>query len=298
MMPIDDSTDPDLLLLVVRIRVARQAAAAVEEFLWTLDPGAVGHVVAGDEAELTVTLPAGTVAGLGGSLAAFLGEAGLDTPVTVATVAYREEDWLNAYRQEFEPIFIRDRLVVAPTWWEAPLPAGGVTLRIDPQMAFGTGHHPTTHACLEWLVRRADALGSMPGGLIDAGCGSGLLAIAAHHLGFAPVVAIDNDPVACATTRDNAVANDAAAIRVIDGDLATAPLPTVPTLVANLTAGTIMQLFPVLAGHVTAAGQIYLAGILPEQEETLTSAIRHWGWQIGERHLGDGWLSLAVQPGP
>jgi len=296
MVLMNDSPAPEPTLLIVRIRVARWAAEAVEEFLWTLDPGAVGHVVHGEVAELHVTLPAAAADGIERRVTAFVHDTDLATPVTVTTTPYREEDWANAYRQEFDPIFVGERLTVAPTWWEASLPPGRVTLRIDPQMAFGTGHHPTTLACLEWLVRRAVALGSSPGGLIDAGCGSGLLAIAAHHFGFAPVVAIDNDPVACATARHNAAANDAAAIQVVDGDLATAPLPTVSTLVANLTAGTIAQLFPRLAAQVTADGQIYLAGILAAQEAVVVAAIAGHPWRVAERHLTDDWLGLALHP--
>jgi len=241
-------------------------------------------------------LPAAANDNLHRRITAYLRDVGLDTPATVTDTPYRKQDWANAYRQEFEPIFVGERLTVAPTWWQAPLPSDRITLRIDPQMAFGTGHHPTTLACLEWVVRRGHAMASHPGGLIDAGCGSGLLAIAAHHLGFAPIIAIDNDPVACATARENAAANDAAAITVIDGDLATTPLPTVATLVANLTATTIVQLFPRLAGHATRDGEIYLAGILTEQEETVTAAATGHRWQIIEHRVSDGWLSLALIP--
>jgi len=286
----------DPALLTVRIRVARRAAAAAEEFLWTLEPGAVCHVDDGAAAELEVILTDAAAGGLERRVAAFLRAAGLDDQATVAITRYRETDWANAYRQEFDPIFVGDRLTVAPTWWEAPLPPDRVTLRIDPQMAFGTGHHPTTLACLEWLVRRADALGPSPGELIDAGCGSGLIAIAGHHLGFAPVVAIDHDPVACATARHNAAANDAAAITVIDGDLAAAALPTVPTVVANLTAGTIVDLFPVLAERVTADGRIYLAGILAAQEIAVAAAITAHGWHITEHRVIDGWVGLELRP--
>jgi len=289
------ASDPSLM--TVRIRIARRAAAALEEFLWTLEPGAVCHVVHGEVAELHVTLPAAAADGIERRVAAFVRDTDLATLVTVTTTPYHERDWLNAYRQEFTPIFVGDRITVAPTWWEGPLPTGRTTLRIDPQMAFGTGHHPTTHACMEWLVRRAAALGATPGGLIDAGCGSGLLAIAAHHLGFAPVVAIDNDPIACATARQNAVANHAAAIQVVDGDLAAAALPTVPTVVANLTAGTIVELFSVLAEPVTVDGQIYLAGILAAQERTVAAAITAHGWHITEHHVIDGWVGLELRPG-
>jgi ribosomal protein L11 methyltransferase len=296
MVPMNGSPAAEPAVVTARIRVTQHAAEATEEFLWTLDPGAVSHAVYGDEVELGITVPAAVVGGLTARIAAFLGDAGMNSRATVEATPYHEQDWANAYRQEFEPIFVGDRLTVAPTWWEAALPDDRTTLRIDPQMAFGTGHHPTTRACLEWLVRRATAPGARPGGLIDAGCGSGLLAIAAHHLGFTPVVAIDNDPVACATTRHNAAANDAAQIAVIDGDIANAELPCVPTVVANLTAGTIVEVFPILAAHATADGQIYLAGILPAQETTVAGAISDYGWRITERHPIDGWLGLAVCP--
>ena len=295
MVPMNDSPDPDAGLVTVRIRMAPWAAAAAEELLWTLGPDAVGQVVHGNEAELTATLPVATADSLESRLATFLHEVGVDGTVTVSTTPYREQDWADAYRQEFAPVCVHDRLIVAPTWWDAPLPPTAVTLRIDPQMAFGTGHHPTTLACLEWLVERAEALGSSPGGLIDAGCGSGLLAIASHHLGFTPIVAIDNDLIACTTARRNTATNDAAPIRVVHGDLADAPMPCVPTLVANLTAGAIVRLFPRLATHVTPAGRIYLAGILVEQEGEVTAAITGHSWRITERRVTEGWLGLALQ---
>jgi ribosomal protein L11 methyltransferase len=295
MMPTNESLAPDPAVVTVRIRVARRAAEATEEFLWTLDPDAVSQVVAGDEVELTVTVSAMAAEGLAPRTTAFLREVGLDAAVTMETAAYQEEDWTNAYRQDFAPIQVSHRLVVASTWWDAPLPPARVTLRIDPQMAFGTGHHPTTLACLEWLVRRADASESDAGGVIDAGCGSGLLAIAAHHLGFAPVIGVDNDPIACTTARQNAIANAAGSITVLDGDLNNAALPYVPTLVANLTAGSIVRLFPRLAAHVTPGGQIYLAGILTDQEDMITAAIGDHKCQVVERRVTEGWLGLAVQ---
>ncbi|MGD2062958.1 MAG: 50S ribosomal protein L11 methyltransferase [Nitrospirota bacterium] len=291
----NDFPAPDPAVLKVQIHVHRRAAEATEEFLWTLGPDAVGHLIRGDEAELTITLPAATADGLDERIASFLRDVDLDTAVTMVTNPYQDEEWETAYRQEFFPVSAGDRIVVAPSWWESPLPLAQITLRIDPQMAFGTGHHPTTLACLEWLARRADILGTNPGGLIDAGCGSGLLAITAHHLGFSPVVAIDNDPVACATARHNAAANAAAAITVMGGDLATTALPAVPTVVANLTAGTIVRLFPRLAESTTADGHIYLSGILTGQEDTVIAAIADRHWQVDDTLSSDGWINLALR---
>jgi len=279
----------------IRLRLPAVAAAAVEELLWSLDPGAVSLAETGDTTELTAILPASVAAGLEARITAFLDTSGIDVSLSLKSEPYTERDWQAAFRQEFAPVAIGTRLVVAPTWWEEKLPEAAVCLRIDPQMAFGTGHHATTHACLAWLVARRDGLGATPGALIDAGCGSGVLAIAAHHLGFAPVVAIDNDPIACATARTNAAANGADAIEVRDGDLATTPLTPAPTVVANLTAGAILALLPTLLGLVADDGRLMLAGILAEREAEITAALGEAGWQIQERLERDGWVALTAR---
>jgi len=279
----------------IRLRLPAKAAAAVEEFFWSLDPGAVSLSEAAAETVLTAILPAAVAAGLEARLAAFLDASRIDVSVSLQSEPYRDRDWQEAFRQEFTPVVIGERLVVAPTWWTEKLPEAAVCLRIDPQMAFGTGHHATTHACLAWLVARRDGLGATPGGLIDAGCGSGVLAIAAHHLGFAPVVAIDNDPIACATARRNAEANGAGAIEVIQGDLAATPLSPAPTVVANLTAGAILALLPSLLGLVADNGRLMLAGILAEREAEITAALGEAGWQVEERLERDGWVALTCR---
>jgi len=271
------------------------ATAAVEEFLWSLDPGAVSLSGAGDATVLTAILPAAVAAGLEARIAGFLDAAGIDAPFSLKHEPYRDRDWQEAFRQEFAPVAIGERLVVAPTWWEAPLPPALIRLRIDPQMAFGTGHHATTHACLTLLVERRDDLGPTPGGLIDVGCGSGLLAIAGHHLGFAPVVAIDNDPIACATARTNAIANGAGAITIVDGDLATTPLAPAPTVVANLTASVILAHLPTLLAQVAAGGRLILAGILAEREPEVVAALAGSAQQIAARIKADGWIALATE---
>jgi len=279
----------------IRLVLPSEAAGAVEEFLWSLEPGVVAVVENHGESELTVPLAEAVAAGLAAGLADFLAAAGIDAPFSLRTEPYPERDWQAAFRQEFTPLAIGDRLVVAPTWWEPPLWPGAICLRIDPQMAFGTGHHPTTRACLAWLVERGDNLGPAPGGLIDAGCGSGLLAIAAHHLGFAPVVAIDNDPIACATARANAAANHAAAIAVVDGDLATTPLGKVPTVVANLTASVILALLPTLLASLSPGGLLILAGILAERETEVATALAAAGQRVVRHTAADGWVALASE---
>lgn len=279
----------------IHLRLPHVAAATVEELLWSLDPGAVSLSELGEETELTAVLASRVAAGLKERIAAFLAAAGIQTHFSLSLEGYRDRDWQAVFRQEFVPVVIGERLVVAPTWWEAPLPAAPIRLRIDPQMAFGTGHHATTHACLAALVAQADALPPTPGGLIDVGCGSGVLAIAAHHLGFAPVVAIDNDPIACATARANAAANDAGAIAVIDGDLATTTLPPVPTVVANLTASAILTHLPALLAMVANGGRLLLAGILSEREAEVTTALTAAHWGVDHRFERDGWVALETR---
>jgi ribosomal protein L11 methyltransferase len=144
-------------------------------------------------------------------------------------------------------------------------------------------------------VERRDTLGATPGALIDAGCGSGVLAIAAHHLGFAPVVAIDTDPIACTTARHNAATNDTEPVWVVDGDLAATPLSPAPTVVANLTAGAILALLPTLLGLVADNGRLMLAGILAEREVEVTAALDEAGWQIEERLERDGWVAMTAR---
>ncbi|RMF80695.1 MAG: methyltransferase domain-containing protein, partial [Nitrospirae bacterium] len=228
--------------------------------------------------------------------AAFLEAAGLETDFAVACEPYRERDWQEAFRQGFEPVAVGGRLVVAPSWWEGPLPEAATVLRIDPQMAFGTGHHPTTRACLAWLVARAEAAAGRPGSLLDAGCGSGVLAIAGHRLGFAPVTAVDSDPVACATARRNAAANGAA-VAVVEGDLARASLAPAATVVANLTAGAILALLPRLLAWVAPGGRLLLAGILAEREREVAQAVAAAGGRPRRYAEEAGWVALeCVSP--
>lgn len=282
----------------IHLRLPAVAAAAVEELLWSLDPGAVSLSERGEETELSATLPAAVAASLKARVTAFLDASGLDASFSLKSEPYAERDWQAAFRQEFVPVAIGERLVVAPTWWEAPLPPVAICLRIDPQMAFGTGHHATTHACLAWLVERAAEGGAHPGGLIDAGCGSGVLAIAAHHLGFTPVVAIDNDPIACATARHNAAANGAGAIEVAEGDLATTPLVPARTVVANLTAAAILALLPTLLRMVVPGGRLILAGILAEREAEVTATLTAAGQRVITRRETDGWVALVSEAAP
>jgi ribosomal protein L11 methyltransferase len=176
-------------------------------------------------------------------------------PVEVAGTEVGD-DWANRWREFHEPAQIGDVRVRAP-WHEAP--AAGVEaidIVIDPAQAFGTGAHPTTRLSLELLQAVAEdraARGAGGRALVDLGCGSGVLAIAAAKLGFAPVTALDHDPAAVEATLDNARVNGATLERVERYDLRTGPAPVAPVMTANLMRPLLLR----------------VAELLPEQPETL-----------------------------
>ncbi len=191
-------------------------------------------------------------------------------------IAFREvadQDWTRAWMDQFQPMRFGRRLWIYP--WNIDLPAGAdddaIIVRLDPGLAFGTGTHPTTALCLEWLDA-ADLSGKT---VIDYGCGSGVLAIAAVKLGAARVICVDNDEQALVATRDNAERNG------IGGkvDLYTPEaLPSVAAdvIVANILAGPLHDLAPLFAGLLKPGAAIALSGILRGQEGELLARYAEW----------------------
>jgi ribosomal protein L11 methyltransferase len=176
-------------------------------------------------------------------------------------------------------------LWIVPSWTAAP-DAGAVNILLDPGLAFGTGTHPTTRLCLEWL----DAHPTAGQQVIDYGCGSGILAIAAARLGAGHVWAVDNDPQALTATRDNAGRNEVTAH--IDTALpAGLPACQADVLIANILAGPLIDLAPHFATLVRPAGAIVLSGILPEQAAQVLAAYRPWfDMALPSEH--EGWVRL------
>jgi len=176
-----------------------------------------------------------------------------------------ERDWTRAWMDQFAPMRFGRRLWIYP--WNVDPPADAAALaivRLDPGLAFGTGTHPTTALCLEWLDA-ADLAGKT---VIDYGCGSGVLAIAALKLGAQHVIAIDNDDQALAATRDNAARN-AVESRIELHAPATLPHAAVDVLVANILAGPLHDLAPQFAALLRTGGALALSGILAGQESEL-----------------------------
>ncbi len=196
-----------------------------------------------------------------------------------------DRDWTREWMDTYRPMAFGSRLWIVPSWTGAPEPSA-VNILLDPGLAFGTGTHPTTRLCLEWLdanVANADEV-------IDYGCGSGILAIAAAKLGASHVWAVDNDPQALIATRDNAERN--LVIGNIEAVLPDA-LPEVlcDLLIANILAGPLVTLALRFSLLVRPQGRIVLSGILPEQAELVTAAYREW-FDMAPPCEHDGWVRL------
>ena len=179
-----------------------------------------------------------------------------------------DRDWVRAWMEHFEPMRFGERLWIVPGGFEAPDP-GALNIQLDPGLAFGTGTHPTTAMCLRWL----DAHPPEGQAVMDYGCGSGVLALAARLLGAASVIAVDTDPQALLATADNARRNALEGITPCLPEALDAELdePTVDLLLANILAGPLHQLAPRLATLVRPGGQLVLSGILDSQAEALVS---------------------------
>lgn len=201
------------------------------------------------------------------------------------TNAVADQDWVQASRDQFVPLQITDALWIVPSWHAAVDPAA-VNLVLDPGLAFGTGSHPTTRLCLRWLARTMHENASV----LDYGCGSGILAIAARLLGASRVVGVDIDPQALVAARENATRNGVAGTFVLPDRLIAAERFDV--VVANILANPLILLACALAARVVAGGRIVLSGILASQADEVIAAYAPW-FRIGRGETEDGWVALV-----
>ncbi|HYQ38700.1 MAG TPA: 50S ribosomal protein L11 methyltransferase [Pseudomonas sp.] len=198
-----------------------------------------------------------------------------------------DQDWERSWMDNFQPMRFGRRLWIVPSWHQAPEPEA-VNLLLDPGLAFGTGTHPTTALCLEWLDGQ-DLTGCT---VLDFGCGSGILAIAALLLGAPQAVGTDIDPQALEASRDNAARNgiDPARFPVyLPADLPQQPAEVV---VANILAGPLVQLAPTITGLVKAGGRLALSGILAEQAEEVRAAYAG-AFELDPTAEKDGWVRIS-----
>jgi ribosomal protein L11 methyltransferase len=255
------------------LRVRREDAELVLAELLELAPGGVEEVDGGDVVEYAVYGAAGELPALP-DLRAAAGGALVD--VSTSEVA---DDWSERWREFHRPIEAGGLRVRAP--WH---PARDGDVVIDPGQAFGTGAHATTRLCLELLA------GLERGGpLVDAGCGSGVLAIAAARLGWGPVVALDHDPLAVTATIDNARVNDVA-LEARRWDLRDEPVPAAPTVLANL-------LRPLLLGLRLAAPPraLIASGLLSHEGDEVSAHFAAQGLREARRVEAEGWVALDLR---
>lgn len=204
----------------------------------------------------------------------------------VSIEAVQEQDWVRLTQSQFEPVAVTADFWIVPTWHDTPVEARR-SIRLDPGLAFGTGSHPTTRMCLRWIARHAP---SSPGWqrVLDYGCGSGILAIAAALHGADEVVAVDIDAAAVTATRDNARANGVA----LQAGLPSLAEGTHDVVLANILASPLKLLAPLLCGHVAPGGWLVLAGLLDRQAAELVETYAPY-LALDVLDSEDGWSLLA-----
>ena len=222
-------------------------------------------------------------------LAAAASAAGLTTLPGHLLEPVDDDDWVRKTQAQFQPINISGRLWIVPSWHEAPDPSA-INIALDPGIAFGTGSHPTTKLCLRWLESR------VRGGetVLDYGCGSGILAIAAAKMGASRIVGVDIDPAAVESARDNAFRNNVTAKFIDAGNTLEMKADLV---VANILANPLKMLAPLLASHVRTGGRIALAGVLSAQAAEVEGIYSPWfDFEPGVEE--EGWVCLSGQRKP
>ncbi|HHQ4774745.1 TPA: 50S ribosomal protein L11 methyltransferase [Aeromonas veronii] len=198
-----------------------------------------------------------------------------------------DKDWVREWMDHFHPMQFGERLWICPSWRDVPNP-DAVNVMLDPGLAFGTGTHPTTALCLQWL----DGLDLTGKTVVDFGCGSGILGIAALKLGAARVIGIDIDPQAIQASRDNAARNGVA-------DQIELYLPAdqpqdveADVVVANILAGPLRELAPLIAGHGKAGSLMALSGVLESQAPELETIYGQW-FEMDPTAVKEEWCRLS-----
>jgi len=224
---------------------------------------------------------------------------GMITPVPTPTYKQiADQNWMEAWKQHYKPILIGEGLLILPAWLESPDPKR-IPIKIDPGMAFGTGTHPTTQLCLELMERSVISNWKL---VIDVGCGSGILSIAALKLGADKVLGVDIDMESVKNSRENADLNgigeelmlgQGSVTEILQGNF---PFKSAPLVVANILAPVLIRLFDAgLADLVEPNGEIILSGILDHQAESVIEAGQAKGLKRGETRQMKDWVAISMK---
>ena len=199
-----------------------------------------------------------------------------------------EQDWLLKWQENLQPMQFGNKLWICPSWCPIPDPAA-INIILDPEMAFGTGTHPTTALCLEWIAENIK-----PGvTVVDYGCGSGILAIAAAKFGATKVYGVDIDPVALEVSKNNAIKNHISTETFscyLNQDL---PKIQANVVIANILAGPLQELAPILTGLLMPGGTLVLSGLLAEQADKIRDSYAKWfnNFTVTQQ---DDWIRIVI----
>lgn len=289
--------------LQVTARIPNRQAEAIEQRLLELGATSVSFLDAGDEP--VFQLDSHSTPLWQHTQASGLFEAGSDVQAVQRTLASEfglkvgdslqletlpDQDWERAWMDDFHPMRFGERLWICPSWTEPPDPTA-TNILLDPGLAFGSGTHPTTALCLEWLDAQAREGNLQDRSVVDYGCGSGILAIAAALLGAGSVVGVDNDPQAVTATGNNRDLNGIDASRLTVHLPGEHPAVAADIVIANILSGPLQELMPILRGLVRPGGRIVLSGVLSQQSEILIEHYRQ-DFDMADPVIRDEWVRI------
>ena len=210
------------------------------------------------------------------------------TPFKISARTIREENWAESWKENFKPIEVTPRLVIKPPWENWPKQPGQIVIEIDPGMAFGTGTHPSTQMCLQFLEEIIPSFPNPPS-VLDLGTGSGILTIAARKMGVKKIIAIDIDPVAIECARANARANRASQGISFRSGSPEDLKASFGLVVANLLPQELLSVAPTFSRLVARSGKLIVSGFLVKQEKEMAAAFRKQGFGKQSARRQKGW---------
>ncbi|MGC9196202.1 MAG: 50S ribosomal protein L11 methyltransferase [Syntrophobacteraceae bacterium] len=218
---------------------------------------------------------------------------GGEAPIEMSFSEIADEDWSKKWKEHFKALRVGKRFIVSPTWEAEPRDTRRLIIRIDPGRAFGTGHHETTRLCLEWLESCGLPRASGRESLLDVGTGSGILSIGAAMLGFGDITAIDNDPEAIETAKENVLLNGLSgkidlfctSVEEVRGQF--------DAVISNIESGPLIGMAGAIASRVRDAGLLALSGILTRQVDEVCAEYVKMGLSPAGRHDAGEWALLS-----